>query len=152
MAYINNWRQAHPEVPVVVVNPNPIALEGVTVRSDIGPQDFLGYIRDARYVITNSFHACVFCSVWHTPFSVFPRFQRDTRIQNLLTLTGLTDRMVTPQESGRPIWERKIDWDCADRAIRAKADESLEFLRCLITEHAFELGARRRRNGLWPFC
>lgn len=152
VAYVNTWRKAHPDVPVVVINPNPIALEGATVRSDIGPQDFLGYIRDAKYVITNSFHACVFCSVWHKPFSVFPRFQRDTRIQNFLHLTGLTDRMVECRRGETPIWDREIDWGHADQAVRNKAEESIASLRRLITENAFDLGARHERKGIWPFC
>ena len=50
--------------------------------------------------------------------------------------------MVNKQEIGTSIWERDIDWDYADRAVRTKAQDSFASLRDVITENAFELGAR----------
>ncbi|MDD7016125.1 MAG: polysaccharide pyruvyl transferase family protein, partial [Firmicutes bacterium] len=38
-----------------------------------GPREFLGLIKNAEFVITDSFHACVFSMIFQTPFAVFER-------------------------------------------------------------------------------
>ena len=125
--YVNCARARFPDCKLVVLNPNPIKIQNAILRSDIGPQDFLGYIKNARYVITNSFHGCVFCSLFKTPFSVFPRFKGDSRIQNLLELTDLQSRLVSELEPADPI-ELPIDWLQVHERIQAKATISRDYL------------------------
>lgn len=67
-----------------------------------GPQEFLGAILNAEYVITDSFHAVVFCIIFHKSFTVFSRLNNmneqeglDSRIDGLLEKFQIKDRKFT---------------------------------------------------------
>lgn len=64
----------------------------------VGPSEFLNYIRNAEYVFTDSFHCSVFSILYKKSFFTFNRFSEsakqgtNTRIDNLLHITGLEER------------------------------------------------------------
>lgn len=41
---------------------------------DVGPQEFINFIRNAEYVFTDSFHGCVFSMLYKKQFMVFKRY------------------------------------------------------------------------------
>ncbi len=57
----------------------------------VGPSEFLYLIRHAQHVVTNSFHALVFASIFHRPVKVFPRAGIDmsSRIATFAQTVGL---------------------------------------------------------------
>ena len=64
-----------------------------------GPREFLGAIMNAEYVVTDSFHAAVFCIIFNKPFTVFSRLNSrnekeglDSRIDDLLERFGVQSR------------------------------------------------------------
>ena len=67
--------------------------------SDVGPLEFVKYIKDAKYVCTDSFHGAVFSIIFHKQFLSFYRFKhtlkgsRNTRIDNILSKFDLSDRI-----------------------------------------------------------
>ena len=82
---------------------------------------------DADFVLTDSFHACVFSILFHKPFGVFVNLERGlSRIESLLRPLGLIDRCIfdAPVDLDRP-----IDWELIDNVLMQKADSSLEFLK-----------------------
>lgn len=59
------------------------------------PDEFLYWVHNARLVVTNSFHACVFSILFNRPFIVMQRADRismESRIDTLLSKFGLEDR------------------------------------------------------------
>lgn len=58
------------------------------------PCEFLGYIRNASYVVTNSFHATAFSIIFHREFYSEIGLKRNGRIKNILNLTGLQDHAI----------------------------------------------------------
>lgn len=63
-----------------------------------GPQEFLGLVRDASFVLSNSFHATAFSAIFERDFGVVPRADRlNTRMRDFTALLGLPDRMLTPE-------------------------------------------------------
>ena len=78
-----------------------------------GPCEFLGLIRDASIVITDSFHATAFSINFNTPFYSLLRNETgeknnmNSRIYSILGLTGLEDRLVSPDVK----YPFKIDMD-----------------------------------------
>lgn len=63
------------------------------------PDEFLYYIRNAKLVVTDSFHACVFSILFHTNFVVFEREtvsmgNMTSRIDTLLNRFGLVNRKL----------------------------------------------------------
>lgn len=100
-------------------------------RLDIGPDDFVNLIRNAEYVLTDSFHGTVFSLLYHKQFLTFPRFSegtqsRNSRIDSILYLTGLEKRRFNKyvmEEIQEP-----IDYAAVDQNIQILRQDSYEFL------------------------
>lgn len=59
--------------------------------TEAGPLEFLGLVRGAEYVISNSFHATAFAIIFEKPFAVFERKEKiNTRLKDLIELLGLS--------------------------------------------------------------
>ena len=95
------------------------------------PEKWLQLMRDADYVVTNSFHGVVFCTLFHKTFW-FPL--RDDiingsgiRLFDFLHLCGLDERMVI----GAPphIDLSPLDYSKTDERIRQFREKSIEFLK-----------------------
>ena len=77
-------------------------------------------IRDASFVVTNSFHGTVFALIFHKPFATVLLSGKmagmNERIVSLLQSVGLEDRMLAFDESETIdlISSRKIDWEKVD--------------------------------------
>ena len=61
------------------------------------PEEFLGLIKNARMVFTDSFHATVFSIIFHTPFLSLSRSQKNyckmsSRLETLLSVVQMEDR------------------------------------------------------------
>lgn len=97
-------------------------------------EDWLKHIREASFVITNSFHCTVFCLLFHTPFFVVDVQGQDmsSRITTLLKTIGLEDRFLRLPVS---IAETRCDsisdisWDDIDRRIDAVRQNAKDYLR-----------------------
>ena len=68
---------------------------------NVGPKEFLKYIQNAEYVCTDSFHCTVFSLQFKRNFMTFYRYSnvslqsRNTRIDSVLSITGLTNRIYS---------------------------------------------------------
>lgn len=60
-----------------------------------GPDEFLRYIQNAEYVVTNSFHGTVFSVLLRKKFITVPHAQTGNRVTELLDKLGLSDRYYT---------------------------------------------------------
>lgn len=63
------------------------------------PFDFLRLIRDADYVVTNSFHATAFCINFNKQFTVVARKVYNSRLSDLISTFNLNDKYVTSEFS-----------------------------------------------------
>ena len=71
--------------------------------SCFGPGEFLGYMKNASFVLTNSFHGTAFSLIYDKPFSVVLNgTATDARMTSLLEKLGLDDHAIT-HESEFPI-------------------------------------------------
>ena len=101
------------------------AEKGHQMAYHAGVEEFLSLVKHAEYVVTNSFHGMIFSVQFRRPFVIFSREQCDNKIQELLELFGILDRMITEgNESLRP-----IDYGSVHRNIRSAADVSASFLK-----------------------
>ena len=65
-----------------------------------GPEMFLNLIKNAAFVISNSFHATAFSLIYHKEFIVFKREEGiNTRMSDLVECVGLTERIITNNQS-----------------------------------------------------
>lgn len=94
-------------------------------------QEWLSQIRQADYLITNSFHATVFAILFRKQFIVLDHPSGGTaRITGLLRLTGLHDRFVTGTAAiSIPLLQKKIDWNSVHGKLAPEKEKSLLFLK-----------------------
>lgn len=96
--------------------------------------EWLGYVCQARYVLTSSFHGVALSIVHHTPFVACLRresaFAGNDRITTLLRNLGLESRIVRHGETVDPaaILAQRIDWDDVDRRLDQLREHSLRYL------------------------
>lgn len=75
-------------------------LQKADIRADAGLEDLLNLIRNAEYIITDSFHITVFSIIYKKQFFTFQRFKenkftsQNVRITNLLAKANLIERML----------------------------------------------------------
>ena len=100
-----------------------------------GPREFLGLIKNAEFVITDSFHACVFSMIFRTPFAVFERDKANrkgnmnSRIYDFLEEYHLERQLVTEETLAGMNEIPKVDFSYAHQHWKRRREESLEYLR-----------------------
>ena len=94
----------------------------------ISAGQFLYLIKNAAYIITSSFHAVVFSTIFHKEFWCYdvPNEYRgeDIRLSELLKLVQLSSRMI----DSKILQSSEIDYDKIDSIIESKRVQSLNFL------------------------
>lgn len=93
---------------------------------EAGVEEFLSLVKHAEYVVTNSFHGMIFSVQFRIPFVIFSREQCDTKIEELLTLFGLSDRMLI---DGTESFCSDIDYDNVHKNIDEMRTNSIRFLK-----------------------
>lgn len=105
-------------------------VKGASLDEIVQPpvEQWLRSFRDSSFVITDSFHACVFSILFHKPFIVMGNKSRGlARFDSLLSLFGLEDRMVT-DNLDVSLCDRPIDWDMVDMRLKELRADSKTFL------------------------
>ena len=105
---------------------------------NMGPKEFVNYIKDASIVLTNSFHAAVFSIQFHTPFYVIKRESKvsmSSRLDSLLDDYGLKDRQIseTFDEADVSGYD-SIDWDRVDSILNKNREFSIQWLKNALTD------------------
>ena len=95
------------------------------------PEDFLALIRDAEYVVTNSFHGLSFCINFNKQFTVIARSQFNNRITNLLDIVGLQDRMVC-QQLDMDVVNKMIDYTPVNEILSRERQRAAQVVDALI--------------------
>ncbi|MEE1317873.1 MAG: polysaccharide pyruvyl transferase family protein [Ruminococcus sp.] len=115
---------------VIFVNDAPhMPNKNIEYKRATSVEKFIGYIKNASYVVSNSFHATAFSVIFHK--SMFIEFQnkvnRNVRSESFLANLGISRGI----ENG-VAEETKIDWNDVDSKLNAQREKSLNFLRAII--------------------
>lgn len=108
---------------------------GFETRLDADPQDFLGLISNAEYVVTDSFHAVSFSLIYHRNFWAFSPSESAgergswTRIPNLLNIAGLENRILNADNCDSVNIYESIDFKKVDSNLVPQIEKSKLFLR-----------------------
>lgn len=128
-------------IPVYVVPVFEIQIgTSRTVPFETGPAEFVQLIAHARYVLTDSFHGTAFAINYRKPFTVFKRFtdgemlDQNSRIYNILTLTGLSDRLADEKNFFPTNALLNCSFDAADDRLDIEREKSWDFLRKSLAE------------------
>ncbi len=129
---------------------------------DIGIEEWLGYIRYADVIFTNSFHACCLSILFRKNF--YAGFRRNDKIRSLLGMFGLTDRLIAQKEDSSVLSRAKnklfrhaghclphaslpdnpIDYSSVGENLQRRTEESAEWI--LSALRMAETGVREIRD------
>ena len=88
------------------------------------PEEFLGAIKNAQYVVTNSFHGTAFSLIFNKELYVFDNKERGSRITGLLEKAGLSSRI----NEEKIIEQENIDYSKIENNLKDYIACSKEFL------------------------
>lgn len=116
------------ELGIRVINGSPerIKLNNVENLYDYGPDEFLNYIKNAQFVVTNSFHGTAFSIIYNKQFVTVAHSTRGRRMIDLLEKLGLSGRLWQNCECD---WRSQIDYTDVNKKRVPLKEKSLDYLR-----------------------
>lgn len=101
---------------------------GDILKYDVGPLEFLGLIKNAEYVFTDSFHGTCFSIIFHKEFYVIENKKNNNkttneRMRTVLNKSNLLDRIFDLNENleeKKPIDYENIDWKLNNHIVNSK--------------------------------
>lgn len=103
---------------------------------DVGPAEFVGLVKNAEIVITDSFHGCVFSIIYGRKFWALKRHKdsdpqnMNSRLYTLFDSLGLGDRLIENEDAcyDANFLDKPIDYDGVTTKLNAQRKESADFL------------------------
>lgn len=104
----------------------------------LGPEEILGYILNAQFVLSASYHATLFSLLFNIQFAtILPGAKINTRIEDLLSYVGLGDRIIKDEES-LLCMSRKINYSEANEKLNELCTRSRELLLSVVNDKDVE--------------
>lgn len=106
--------------------------KGYNFVSEAGPKEFLGLIRNARLVLTDSFHGTAFSINYGKTFYTFTKIEGgknakdNSRLYDILSKLHLEDRLY---DSAEAIKFKDVDYSVAEKILEEERQQSLAFLK-----------------------
>ena len=102
----------------------------LTERKQPPVEQWLKDFQDAKFVITDSFHATVFSILFGKPFIVIGNKARGlSRIDSLLKMFGLEEHVVSSLTGLDVSWDYDLDTGRVQEVLQARRQTAMEFLR-----------------------
>lgn len=116
-----------PVVQIDINNINKIPTDVDVLNAS--PEEFVGWIDNAAYVITNSFHGAAFSILFRKNLLVLKKEKANSRLNSLLNLTGLMNRLVSLEDVKQMKKEDlSIDYTLSETALRKHIEDSKRYL------------------------
>lgn len=110
--------------------------KGIQQLYDCSIEEFLALIRDAEYVVTNSFHGTVFSIMFKKQFlsELETKGGFNNRVWELLGSLGIKRRILdrVPTVNDGVTIDEKIDWEDVARRMEENRKESVAYLKSII--------------------
>ncbi|WP_296877266.1 polysaccharide pyruvyl transferase family protein [Thomasclavelia sp.] len=90
-------------------------------------EDFLGLIKSAEYVVTDSFHCLAFSIVFNKQVMPYYPHKFSTRLASLVELIGLQKQVIT-ENATVEIADNKIEWDKISKRLANEKKNTLKWL------------------------
>jgi hypothetical protein len=123
-------------LPVVNIGARPLPGADFN-RNCLGPSEWLGWMRNASFVCTNSFHGTALSLVFRRNFAAFSFYLRpanNVRMQGILQQIGLSERFVADADelADRGLCRRPVDYAAADPLLQAAVSGSRNYLKSAV--------------------
>ena len=99
----------------------------------MGPLDFISYIKNAEFVISNSFHGTAFSIIFEKQFVVINRKESiNTRMRDLLSILNISNRLINENYNFNNIIA-KIDYEIVNKNLNKKVRTSKQYLDIILS-------------------
>lgn len=106
-------------------NNNPNSNSEVRIQPPV--EMWLKAFYDAEYVITDSFHACVFSILFQKPFIIYNNVKRGSeRFESLLSMFGLQSCLINGISEIKNV--KEPNWEYINNIIKQYREKSINFL------------------------
>lgn len=92
---------------------------------EAGVEEFLSLVKNAEFIVTNSYHGMIFSVQFRKEFVIFSREQCDSKITELMELFGINDRLFINSSDN---FNNPIDYNSVHSRIGAARKKALEVL------------------------
>lgn len=92
-------------------------------------EQWLYNVRQAKCIITDSYHCLLFAIIFHRPFIAVLPEKSDSRIPSLLNYLGLSGQIKTLMEIKPEDFNTSTDWNRIDELVNKKALDSVNYLK-----------------------
>lgn len=115
-----------------LMNKPTAALEQKSSQGRVHPTvgDWLNSFRSAKFIVTDSFHGCVFSIIFNKPFLVMGNKSRGlARFKSLLKTFGLEERLIQAGDAiDQSLVVKPIDWEQVNEIRKIGKDKSIGFI------------------------
>lgn len=99
------------------------------VINDAGLEQWLGWFKNSKYIITNSFHGICFSIIFKKQFIVYQRDNSDYRFTDILINLGLEKCLIPYDEKGQRIEQlQRIDYKSVYERLQPLREKSLKYI------------------------
>ncbi len=95
----------------------------------VDPFEALKYIKNADYVITDTFHGSIFSIKLNTKFCTIIRKSNYNKLHYLLAKLGHLDQMVNDISDIERIYNKEISFKESDKTIREETKKTIDYLK-----------------------
>ena len=92
------------------------------------PFEVLGYFKNARYIVTDTFHGAVMSLKYNKPFAVIIRDMNSNKLTFLLEQFYLSSRIATTPEKLKSILTSEVDYKIVNDKITIEQESTLNYL------------------------
>lgn len=116
---------------IYLISNRIISDDAVRNVTDAGIEEFLSYIKNAAYVVTNSFHGTAFSVQFHKPFLSVAIAGSGMRVRDFLGELGLSSRIASETTDIKKIGQ-SVDWTTVDMTLAEKRKTSKAYLQRIL--------------------
>ncbi len=101
-------------------------------EKNISVEDWLSLIKNAKLLVTNSYHALCLAIKFNVPFYLFSPYGLDSsRFESLLEMLNLEDRLIATNNDFQNITNlfKPIDWIKVNLILEKEKEQSIEWLK-----------------------
>lgn len=93
-------------------------------------EGWISSLFNCNFIVTDSFHACVFSILFNKQFVVFSNSSRGAaRFDSLLSLFNLNSRIITNMDDFEQVYSDEIDWNSVNDRVSELRETSLQYLK-----------------------
>ena len=96
------------------------------------PEEFLKYISDSKFVITDTFHGTIFSIIFKKEFVSVDI--KNMKVNNLLNDYGLNERILTSSDDLESMYNKSVDYFKSENLLKDRIDFSKGFIEEMINK------------------